>query len=66
MVKVLKIFIKIIFVYSLCLTNTNYVGLLKGQVFNAENQLPLAGSNIFINGTDIGTISDEKGLFIIW
>ncbi len=65
MVKVLKVFIKIIFVYSLCFTNTNYVGLLKGQVFNAENQLPLAGSNIFINGTDIGTISDEKGLFII-
>ena len=65
MVKVLKVFIKIIFIYSLCFTNTNYVGVLKGQVFNAENQLPLAGSNIFINGTDIGTISDEKGLFII-
>ena len=65
MVKVLKVFIKIIFIYSLCFTNTNYVGVLKGQVFNAENQLPLAGSNIFINGTDIGTISDEKGLFIV-
>ena len=65
MVKVLKVFIKIIFIYSLCFTNTIYVGVLKGQVFNAENQLPLAGSNIFINGTDIGTISDEKGLFII-
>ena len=65
MVKVHKVFIKIIFIYSLCFTNTNYVGVLKGQVFNAENQLPLAGSNIFINGTDIGTISDEKGLFIV-
>ena len=65
MVKVLRVFIKIIFIYSLCFTNTNYVGVLKGQVFSAENQLPLAGSNIFISGTDIGTISDEKGLFIV-
>ncbi len=65
MVKIVKVFIKIIFIYSFCFTNTNYVGVLKGQVFNAENQLPLAGSNIFINGMGIGTISDEKGLFII-
>ena len=58
-------YIKLVFIFSFCFTNTNYVGMLKGQIFNAENQLPLAGSNIFINGTDIGTISDEEGIFFI-
>ena len=40
-------------------------GTVKGRVLDADNQLPLAGANITIKSTTIGTVSDEKGYFTI-
>ena len=63
--KIFRLFYNLSFIFSFCIAEVSYVGILKGQVFSSENQLPLAGTNIFINGTDIGTISDAKGSFTI-
>ena len=43
----------------------NVKGLLKGKIVSAQNQLPLSGAYIIIKGTDLGTVSDENGEFII-
>ena len=40
-------------------------GTVKGRVLDADNQLPLAGANITIKSTTIGTVSDEEGYFTI-
>ena len=43
----------------------NSTGAIKGRVINADNQLPLAGANISLKSSPIGTISDEQGFFNI-
>jgi len=63
------IFSKNIYIYilSICslFSTEDQRGILKGQIINSENQLPLVGANILINNTEIGTISDENGFFTI-
>ena len=39
-------------------------GIIKGRVFNQKNNEPIPFSNIAIQGTNIGTISDLNGNFI--
>ena len=51
--------IKIIF------PNQDLTGVIRGQILDSENQLPLAGANILINKNNLGTISDENGFFIL-
>lgn len=36
---------------------------IKGQVVNAVSGEPLSGSSVFINGSSIGTVADNKGRF---
>ena len=43
----------------------NLKGIIRGQVLDSENQLPLTGANILVNKTNLGTISDENGFFIL-
>lgn len=38
---------------------------LSGKVFDGENQTPLMDSHIYINGTNIGTISGKNGEFYL-
>ena len=40
-------------------------GFVKGKVIDINNQLPLAGANIIIKSTSIGTISNDDGYFSI-
>ncbi len=40
-------------------------GILKGQVFNKENNQPVHSANILVKGTLIGTISDFNGNYSI-
>ena len=40
-------------------------GFVKGKVIDINSQLPLAGANIIIKSTSIGTISDDDGYFSI-
>ena len=60
-----KILLKYFFILCVTIANEKYVGIIKGQIFNSENQLPLAGANIYIEETDLGSISDEEGYFLI-
>ena len=39
------------------------IGFVKGKVIDINSQLPLAGANIIIKSTSIGTISDDDGYF---
>jgi hypothetical protein len=38
-------------------------GVLKGKVTSNENNAPLIGASIFVDGTTIGTITDLDGMF---
>ena len=40
-------------------------GTISGTIIDKVNQLPLAGTNIFLTGTDIGVTSDNDGKFSI-
>ena len=40
-------------------------GIIRGQVLDSENQLPLSGANIVVNKSNLGTIADENGFFIL-
>ena len=40
-------------------------GTISGTIIDKVNQLPLAGTNIFLTGTDIGVTSDNDGRFSI-
>ena len=40
-------------------------GSVKGKIIDINSQLPLAGANIIIKSTSIGTISDDDGYFSI-
>jgi hypothetical protein len=43
--------------------NTTVASALQGVVQD-EDQLPLAGVNIYLKGTNIGTTTNEKGEFV--
>ncbi|KAB2838064.1 MAG: carboxypeptidase-like regulatory domain-containing protein, partial [Melioribacteraceae bacterium] len=36
---------------------------IKGIVFDSDSRMPLQSANIIIKGTNIGTSTDENGLF---
>lgn len=38
---------------------------LKGKILSADTHQPVAGANVYLSSTSIGTISDETGTFII-
>ena len=40
-------------------------GFIKGQVMDGYNLLPLVQANIIVDNTEIGTISDSEGKFVI-
>ena len=62
--------LKLLIIY-LCLSisvifpNEDLKGIIRGQVLDSENQLPLTGANILVNKNNLGTISDENGFFIL-
>ena len=37
------------------------LGTITGEIFDAKSQFPVTGANIILDGTTIGTISDENG-----
>lgn len=53
---------KIFFFLFLLLTQFTFSQLIKGKIVN-ENNEPLAGANIYFDGTTIATITDENGNF---
>ena len=40
---------------------TTHSGLIKGIVLDAETKQPLIGANIFVQGSNSGTTTDESG-----
>jgi carboxypeptidase-like protein len=55
-------------VYFLLICNwafTQSLNSIKGKVTGAVNGLPVAGCSVFINSTSRGTVTDEKGEFIL-
>jgi len=58
------ILIKIMILNVVLSENVSY-GILKGQVLDSENKLPLSGANILINGTVFGAVADMDGYFTI-
>lgn len=38
---------------------------LSGRVLSADNKVPVASANVYISNSSIGTVTDEKGQFVI-
>ena len=38
---------------------------LGGRVLSADNKVPVASANVYISNSSIGTVTDEKGQFVI-
>ena len=49
----------------LSVIKADLTGFVKGKIIDINSQLPLAGANIIIKSTSIGTISDDDGYFSI-
>ena len=61
----IKYLLFIITISSLLLGQSNASGTVKGRILDADSQLPLAGANITVKSTDIGSVSDKEGYFNI-
>ena len=54
------------FVLLFCLFTWNGFGqIIYGYVYDTAKDTPLSGASVYINGTTIGTISDDEGRFLI-
>ena len=40
-------------------------GKIKGKIIDSDSQQPLVGVNVYLDGTAIGTSSDESGNYLI-
>jgi hypothetical protein len=60
-----KLVVTYILIFNFSYSGNPPKGVVKGQVINLENQLPLSGANVIIKGTNFGTISDVDGYFVI-
>ena len=54
-----------VILYCFLYSEIDSLGVLKGKLLSAKDQLPLIGANILIKGTNLGTTTDENGEFII-
>jgi iron complex outermembrane receptor protein len=55
----------IILFLFLCLEMFPQIKSIKGIIFDSDSKTPLQSANILIQGTTIGTTSDENGLFTL-
>ena len=61
------IFIKrsLFLVYLFPIIVFTQTGTIRGFVYEEQSEEPIIFANIFIEGTDFGTVSDDNGYFII-
>ena len=61
------VFFKILYFFLLTskITFAQNFGEIKGQVIDLENEKPLEGASIKIEGTNLGVSSDSNGYFKI-
>ena len=60
----MRILLSILFIFP-ALVFSQVDGTLNGYIYDSKSQLPLLGTNVIIEGTEKGAISDENGFFEI-
>jgi len=74
--KLNSIYLKISFIFLGLLLGLNLIkpissfanglkGSIQGKVLDADNKMPLAGTNVSVNGTQMGAATDVNGQFSI-
>ena len=58
----LTLYISLFFISSLF---AQEVASIKGVIFNNSNLKPISGANVYIVDSDLGTVSNESGLFLL-
>ena len=58
---IIKLFL--IFKFLLCFCYAQTSGKISGKILNEKNKNPLAGANVIIEQTQLGTSADEEGYF---
>ncbi|MCK4812577.1 MAG: carboxypeptidase-like regulatory domain-containing protein [Candidatus Marinimicrobia bacterium] len=61
--KILIIMICLIMLSSVLMASTH--GKITGRIVNAETDEPLIGANVIIQGTGLGSFTDENGYYVI-
>ena len=58
----LTLYINLFFISSLF---AQEVASIKGVIFDNSNLKPISGANVYIVDSDLGTVSNESGLFLL-
>ena len=53
----------LLFLFSIYLVNSLFAQVIKGKVIDRETLNPIRNANVFLEGTLMGTITDEEGNF---
>ena len=61
--KILQLIICLVLLSSVLMAGT--YGKISGRVVNAENDEPLIGANVMVQGTGLGSFTDDNGYFVI-
>ena len=61
--KILHIILCLVLLSSALMAGT--YGKISGRVVNAENNEPLVGANVMVQGTGLGSFTDDNGYFVI-
>jgi len=64
MIMKLKITLSFLFI-SIFTVTTIYAQTIYGRVYDTKQGQPLEGATVYLNGTSIGTITDQEGRFFI-
>ena len=57
--------ISLIFIFLFEIINGGTTGKIKGIITDTENNEPIIGANVFIDGTSLGSVSDKTGQYFI-
>ena len=57
--------ISLIFIFLFEIINGGTTGKIKGIITDTENNKPIIGANVFIDGTSLGSVSDITGQYFI-
>ena len=61
--KILQLIICLVLMSSVLMAGTT--GKITGRIVNAENDEPLVGANVMVEGTGLGSFTDDNGYFVI-
>ena len=55
----------LIFIFLISSFASAQIGTIRGFIYEKDSEEPIIYCNVYLSGTDIGTVSDDNGYFIL-